>query len=376
MKDPMLSGRDSLRHPGERRAFITCLAMLPITFGLVTGFLSEAITPSRLILLAVGALLYVSIARGKLLGDSIHVHGGQLAEVSALVRECAVQLDVPVPQVFVRDDVNVPISAVGVAEPYALVISSHWLHHLHDEELRFLVTRELVHIRAGHTRLSSVLSVNGRENPAVSLVFGAYLRRTEYTADRVAYCFCGSIQAAIQAIAIASYHNLGRKINLGAVAEQLRELRSEPTLRARMRRRLAAAQRRGRLVSRVRKLVAARRSVVRRFQHYPFDHAVDRARVEQQQQQHSHDGGCRSSAAADYRGRVLERSLLHVGLQRGARHRGRPYRRNDDCGLARRSSRSRPADVLGRRRPLHARRAQRGGHLPTRSVGMEAHSAV
>lgn len=228
----MLSGRDSLRHPSERRALIYCVLALPFTFGILTTFLSEAITPSRLLLIAIGALLYVSIARGKLLGDSIHVHGGQLAEVSKLVRECATQLDVPAPQVFVRDDVNVPLTAVGVAEPYALVISSHWLHHLHDEELRFLVTRELVHVRAGHTRLSSILSVNGRENPAVSLVFGAYLRRTEYTADRVALCFCGSIQDAIQAIAIASFHNLGREINLGAVAEQLRELRSEPTLRA------------------------------------------------------------------------------------------------------------------------------------------------
>ena len=232
MKDPMLSGRDSLRYPSERRALIFCIVALPFTFGIVTTFLSAAITPSRLLLIAIGALLYVSIARGKLLGDSIHVHGGQLAEVSRLVRECAAQLDVPAPQVFVRDDVNVPLTAVGVAEPYALVISSHWLHHLHDEELRFLVTRELVHVRAGHTRLSSILSVNGRENPAVSLVFGAYLRRTEYTADRVALCFCGSTQDAIQAIAIASFHNLGRKINLGAVAEQLRELRSEPTLRA------------------------------------------------------------------------------------------------------------------------------------------------
>ncbi|MBV8424256.1 MAG: RDD family protein, partial [Candidatus Eremiobacteraeota bacterium] len=38
--------------------------------------------------------------------------------------------------------------------------------------------------------------------------------------------------AAIKAIAIASFHHLGREVDLAVVAEQLRELRSEPTLRA------------------------------------------------------------------------------------------------------------------------------------------------
>ena len=232
MKDPLLSGDDSLRYPTERRSLVWCILALPISLGIVAAFLSEAITPSRLLLIAIGALLYVSIGRGRLLGDSIHVHGGQLASLAQLVEESARLLDVPVPQVFVRDDNLVPIASLGIAEPYAIVISSHWLKHLTDEELRFLIARELVHIRAGHTRLSSVLSINGRENPAVSLVFGAYLRRTEYTADRAALCCCGSLQDAVKAIAITSFHNLAREIDLSVVAEQLREIRSEPTLRA------------------------------------------------------------------------------------------------------------------------------------------------
>ena len=232
MKDPLLSGYESLRDPGERRGMIVCIFMLPISLGIVGALLSEAITPSRLLLIAIGALLYVSISRGRLLGDSIHVHAGQLPHVASLVADCARILDVPNPQVFIRDDVNVPIAAVGVAEPYALVISSHWLQHLKDDELKYLIARELAHIRAGHTRISSVLSVNGRENTPVSVVFGAYLRRTEYTADRIALCACGSIESAIMAIAIASFHHLGRKVDLAVVADQLRELRLEPTLRA------------------------------------------------------------------------------------------------------------------------------------------------
>lgn len=232
MRDPLFSGNESLRDPKERRGIVICILALPFSIGLISLLLAEALPLSRLVLIAIGALLYVSIARGRLLGDSIHVHGGQMPGLAALVTETATLLDVPQPQVFVRDDVTVPIAAVGVAEPYALVISSHWLPHLRDDELRFLVARELTHIRAGHTRLSSILSVNGRENAAISLVFGAYLRRTEYTADRVALCCCGSLEAAIKAIAIASFHHLGREVDLAVVAEQMRELRSEPTLRA------------------------------------------------------------------------------------------------------------------------------------------------
>lgn len=232
MKDPLLSGPESLRDSGERRGMIFCIFMLPVSLGIVAALLSEAITASRLVLIAIGALLYVSISRGRLLGDSIHVHSGQMSHVADLVADCARRLDVPHPQVFIRDDVNVPIAAVGVAEPYALVISSHWLQHLKDDELRFLIARELVHIRAGHTRISSILSVNGRENAPVSIVFGAYLRRTEYTADRIALCACGSIESAIMAIAIANFHHLGREVDLAVVADQLRELRLEPTLRA------------------------------------------------------------------------------------------------------------------------------------------------
>jgi Zn-dependent protease with chaperone function len=232
MKDPLVTGSDSLRYPSERHALAWCILFLPASLALVAGLLSSAIDPSRLVLIAIGALLYVSIGRGRLLGDSIHVHGGQLANVAKIVEECAGLLDVPAPQVFVRDDNIVPIASLGIAEPYAIVISSHWLKHLSDGELRFLIARELVHIRIGHTRLSSILSVNGRENPAVSLVFGAYLRRTEYTADRAALCCCGSLKDAVNAIAITSFHNLAREINLDVVAEQLREIRIEPTLRA------------------------------------------------------------------------------------------------------------------------------------------------
>jgi uncharacterized RDD family membrane protein YckC len=133
--------------------------------------------------------------------------------------------------VFVRDDPVVPIVAVGMGEPYSLIISAQWVEHLTPQELRFLIGRELAHIEAGHTRITSLLSINGRENPVVSLLFGAWLRRIEYTADRAGLLCCASLEWAMSAISVSTFHVVGRKIDLAVFAEQQREIEADRALR-------------------------------------------------------------------------------------------------------------------------------------------------
>jgi uncharacterized RDD family membrane protein YckC len=133
--------------------------------------------------------------------------------------------------VFVRDDPFVPVVAIGTGDPYAVVISAQYVEHFTPDELRFLIGRELGHIASGHTRFTSLLSSNGRENGVISVAFGAWLRKIDYTADRVGLVCCGSLEAALRAIAVSSFHSAGRRIDLGAFAEQLKELNAEPSLR-------------------------------------------------------------------------------------------------------------------------------------------------
>jgi uncharacterized RDD family membrane protein YckC len=111
------------------------------------------------------------------------------------------------------------------------VLSAQYVEHFGEDELRFLIGRELGHIAAGHTRFTSLLSANGRETGVIALAFGAWLRRIDYTADRVGLLCCGSLDAAIRAIAVSTFGSIGRKVDLGAFAEQLRELNEEPSLR-------------------------------------------------------------------------------------------------------------------------------------------------
>jgi uncharacterized RDD family membrane protein YckC len=176
-------------------------------------------------------MVYVSFARGRLLGGGLRVHAGQFGHVYAVVDECARRMRMPTPHVFVRDDPFVPVVAIGIGEPYAIVLSAQYVEHFGEDELRFLIGRELGHVAAGHTRFTSLLSANGRETGVIALAFGAWLRRIDYTADRVGLLCCGSLEAAIRAIAVSTFGSVGRKVDLGAFAEQLRELNEEPSLR-------------------------------------------------------------------------------------------------------------------------------------------------
>ena len=224
-------GPESLRVRGERRAFWGTLASLPITIVVLGWIFQHQITWQQLSLLLVVAMIYVSFARGRLLGGGLRVHDGQFGHIYQVVRECAQMLRLPTPHVFVRDDPFVPVVAIGTGDPYAIVISAQYVEHFGDDELRFLIGRELGHIASGNTKYTSLLSSNGRENGVIAIAFGAWLRKIDYTADRVGLVCCGSLDAALRAIAVTSFHAVGRKIDLGAFAEQFKELHAEPSLR-------------------------------------------------------------------------------------------------------------------------------------------------
>ena len=230
MSAVLFEGPTSLRIPGERFSFWGCMLAAPLTIALASAIF-PGVSLSEFILLIVAGLALISIARGKLIGSSIRIDERQLPELHEIANDVARRLGMQTPQIFVRDDPFVPIAAVGIGEPYALIISSQYYEHLRRGELAFLIARELGHIAAGHTRIASLLSASGRENPVVALVFGAWLRRTEYTADRVGLLCCDGIEDALGGISISTYHSIGRRVDMRAIAEQRREIESDVSLR-------------------------------------------------------------------------------------------------------------------------------------------------
>src|SRR5579864_3341594 len=157
----------SLRWPTERRAFWLTLFFAPTTLAIVGLIIREQFSAPQIAFLIVVAMVYVTLSRGRLLGTSIRAHDRQLPDLHAVVERCARLLRVPLPHVFAREDLFVCITGMGLGQPYSLVLSSQWLPHLEEDELTFLVGAELAHIAAGHTRISSLFSASGKENPLV-----------------------------------------------------------------------------------------------------------------------------------------------------------------------------------------------------------------
>ena len=231
MASPLFTGPASIREPRERLAFIlTLLFAFPIAT-LIGFVIHESVGIPEVALFIVVAMLYVTLARGRLIGSSIMIHQEQYPRVFEIVKTACARLEIAMPLIFVREDNYVPVAALGFGEPYSLVLSTHWVEHFEDDELAFAVGRELGHIAAGHTRFLSLLSVNGNENPIISLIFGGWLRTCSHTCDKVGLLVCGSLDAATRSIVIASFHSFGRHISMEQFTQQGREIASDGVLR-------------------------------------------------------------------------------------------------------------------------------------------------
>jgi uncharacterized RDD family membrane protein YckC len=227
--DGLFSGRTSIRNPSERRTGLLLFVTVPITLGVI-GLVFHGITATQVALLFVAGMVFVSLTRGRLLGSSIRARREEFPLVVDTVERIARRLGVAPPHVFISNDYFVPVNSVGLGEPYALVISSQYLELFDAQELAFMIGRELGHIAAGNTRLLSLINASGRSNPVIASLFGGWIRQTEYSADR-AGLLCASLDASVKAIAIATFHASGRRVEAAVLADQRRDIESDLTLR-------------------------------------------------------------------------------------------------------------------------------------------------
>jgi Zn-dependent protease with chaperone function/uncharacterized RDD family membrane protein YckC len=227
--DGMFSGWTTIRSPRERRVALSLLLTVPVTLAVI-GLMFHQITPTQVALFFIAGMVFVSLSRGRLLGSSIRARAEEFPDLVALVEQVARRLGVAPPQIFIRDDYFVPVNAIGLGEPYALVISSQYLLLFGTDELAFMIGRELGHIAAGNTRILSLINATGRSNALIASLFGGWIRQTEYTADR-AGMLCATPEAAMKAIAISTFHASGRRVEAAMLADQRRDIESDLTLR-------------------------------------------------------------------------------------------------------------------------------------------------
>jgi Zn-dependent protease with chaperone function len=157
-----------------------------------------------------------------LLGSAVRVDERQFARLHRLLAEVGQSLDATVlPEMYVQADPTLSAQTVGMDRPI-IMLSSGMVHHLDDDELRFIIGHELGHAISGHavyrTLLLRLLGLGGLLNAVPGGALGIRMvtvgllewsRKAELSADRAGLLASQDPTAALRThMKIASGGNL------------------------------------------------------------------------------------------------------------------------------------------------------------------------
>lgn len=146
----------------------------------------------------------------ELCGSNFHVTKESCPELYSLVQESAEILDVDrLPQIYTQWSYNVNAYTTGYKNDTILVFYTGAVDLMTDQELTFIASHELGHIKSGHVLYhimgqlfaqiiaSSVLAGSLLEPIQVALQY--WNRMSEFTADRAGLLACQDLDAALSA---------------------------------------------------------------------------------------------------------------------------------------------------------------------------------
>jgi Zn-dependent protease with chaperone function len=154
------------------------------------------------------------VSTANLVVSAVELRAGQFPdrpELARVVADCARVLKMPAPRVFVSGSLDRPAIVVGIAEP-KIVLSSSVLRRLDNErEVRFIIGRQLGHIRARHMRWQMIVHggigtarrmmlVPDELALAPLLPLFKWAREAEMTADNAGLICAQDLRAAEQAL--------------------------------------------------------------------------------------------------------------------------------------------------------------------------------
>ncbi len=161
------------------------------------------------------------------IGKCLEVNEIQLPQIYHMTLELAEKLEMELPTVFVFESYYFNVSAEGLEKPW-IQISTKTLENFEEDELRFVIARELCHIKLGHMKWEVLCeefaknietaaqfvplppipgaAITGQQafdlyGERFKLISANWNRISEYTVDRCALATCDfNIRPAIMAI--------------------------------------------------------------------------------------------------------------------------------------------------------------------------------
>ncbi|MGE5561158.1 MAG: M48 family metalloprotease [Chloroflexota bacterium] len=170
------------------------------------------------------------MVRANLLGQSIRVGPKQFPDIHELVRECAEILDIPEPEVFIKQDPYFNAMTFGVQRPF-IILHSSLVDAFTHEELRSIIGHEMGHIKSEHVLyLNAVYFLTQQAARLAQTLFGIgalvalparaalinWQRQAEFTADRAGVICVQNADTAVRAMAklVLGSRQLAERLNI------------------------------------------------------------------------------------------------------------------------------------------------------------------
>ncbi|HKQ78833.1 MAG TPA: FHA domain-containing protein [Blastocatellia bacterium] len=196
------------RYAGEVLSLALTFFALSSLYALAAVFFpaSWSSTLKALLITAAGLTVYiisVKLQQRAVLGTMVRVSPRQFPELYDLTAKAAERLSHPQVPVYVKRQSEMNIYTVGLWQQPIIVLTSSLVDQMEPDNLQFFIGREIGHIAAGHIWLRTLLKPLGADVPVFgkllnSVVFGDWINRTEFTADRAGFIACRSLTTAVR----------------------------------------------------------------------------------------------------------------------------------------------------------------------------------
>jgi Zn-dependent protease with chaperone function len=225
------------RYPGEVRSLL--LTFIVLTSLYVLGAFvfptswGQSAKAVAITLLGLGVyVITVLVQQRGALGSLVRVGPRQFPELHERALMAAEYLSSPPVPVHVKRASEMNIYTLGFWRQPIIVVTSSLVDQMDLDNLQFFIGREIGHVRAGHTWLRTLLKPVGSEVPVIgrllnSVIFGDWINRTEFTADRAGFIACRSLTTAVSTmLKFGVGIRLYEKLDIRQFLEQLDEVRN------------------------------------------------------------------------------------------------------------------------------------------------------
>ncbi len=241
MASEAISGRPirlrDYRYPGEVLSLLLTFVVLLTLYSLVTFFFPTnwSATIKALAVTVAGLAVYfvtVTMQQRAAFGTLVRVSPRQFPELYDIATKAAERLSSPLVPVYVKRSSEMNIYTLGLWQQPLIVLTSSLVDQMPPDALQFFIGREIGHVQAGHTWLRTLLKPLGADIPIIgklfnSVIFGDWMNRTEFTADRAGFIACRSLTTSVSTmLKFGVGIRLYEKMDIREFLEQINEVRN------------------------------------------------------------------------------------------------------------------------------------------------------